>query len=37
MLFNLWKCKCLHIGRGNEGVHHTMGGTLLCNTVNDRD
>ena len=26
MLFNFWKCKCLHAGPGNTGMNYEMGG-----------
>ena len=32
MLFNLGKCKCLHIGHGNEDEQYTLGGTVLNTT-----
>ena len=25
MLFNFWKCKCLHTGPGNTGMNYEMG------------
>ena len=33
MLFNLGKCKCLHIGHGNEDAQYTMGDTVLNTTL----
>ena len=32
MLFNFWKCKCLHTGPGNTGMNYEMGGTILNKT-----
>ena len=37
MLFNFWKCKCLHIGPGNTGMKYEMGGTILSKTVKGKD
>ena len=37
MLFNFGKCKCLHTGPGNTGMNYEMGGTILSNTVKDKD
>ena len=37
MLFNFWKCKCLHTGSGNTGVNYEMGGTILSKTVKEKD
>ena len=37
MLFNLGKCKCLHIGHGNEGEQYTLGGTVLNTTSKEKD
>ena len=37
MLFNFGKCKCLHAGPGNTGVNYEMGGTILSNTVKEKD
>ena len=37
LLFNFGKCKCLHTGPGNTGMNHTMGGTILSKTVNEKD
>ena len=31
MLFNFWKCKCLHTGHGNLNVNYKMGATVLGN------
>ena len=28
MLFNFWKCKCLHTGPGNTGMNYEMRGTI---------
>ena len=36
MLFNFWKCKCLHAGPGNTGVNYEMGGTILSKTVKEK-
>ena len=36
MLFNHWKCKCLHTGQGNEDAHYTMGDTVLNTTVKEK-
>ena len=33
MLFRFGKCKCLHIGQGNEDIRFTVGGTVLSTTV----
>ena len=37
MLFNFEKCKCLHIGHGNEDAQYTMGGTVLNTTLKEKD
>ena len=37
MLFNFGKCKCLHIGHGNEDVHYTMGGRVHNTTTTEKD
>ena len=37
MLFNFWKCKCLHTGPGNTGTNYEMGGTILCKTGKEKD
>ena len=37
MLFNFGKCKCLHTGPGNTGMNNEMGGTILSNTVKEKD
>ena len=37
MLFNFWKCKCLHTGPGNTGMNFEMGGTILSKTVKEKD
>ena len=37
MLFNFWKCKCLHTGPGNSGMNYEMGGTILIKTVKEKD
>ena len=31
------KCKCLHIGHGNEDAQYTMGGIVLNTTVKEKD
>ena len=35
MMFNFGKCKCLHIGHGNEDAQYTMGGTVLNTTLKE--
>ena len=37
MLFNYWKCKCLHTGHGNEDAQYAMGDTVLNTTVKKKD
>ena len=37
MLFNLGKCKCLHIGHRNEDEQYTLGGTVLNTTSKEKD
>ena len=37
MLVNFQKCKCLHAAHGNTGVNYEMGGTILCQTVKEKD
>ena len=37
MLFNFWKCKCLHTGPGNTGMNYEMGGTILSKTGKEKD
>ena len=37
MLFNFGKCNCLHTGPRNTGMNYTMGGTILCITVKEKD
>ena len=37
MLFNFWKCKCLHTRPGNTGMNNEMGGTILSKTVKEKD
>ena len=37
MLFNFGKCKCLHTGPGNTGMHYEVGGTILSKTVKEKD
>ena len=37
MLFYFGKCKCLHIGHGNEDAQYTMGGTVLNTTLKEKD
>ena len=35
MLFNIWKCKCLHTGHGNLDVNYKMGDAVLVITIKD--
>ena len=37
MLFDFWKCKCLHTEHGNTGMNYKMGGTILSKTVKEKD
>ena len=37
MLFNFGKCKCLHTGPGKTGMNYEMGGTILSETVKEKD
>ena len=37
MLFNVWKCKCLHTWPGNTGMNYEMGGTILSKTGKEKD
>ena len=37
MLFNFWKCKCLHTGHRNLNVNYKMGDTVLGTTVKEKD
>ena len=37
MLFNFGKCKCLHTGPGNTGMNYEMGGTILSQTVKEKE
>ena len=37
ILFNFWKCKCLHTGPGNTEMNYKMGGTILSKTVKEKD
>ena len=37
MLFNFGKCKCLHTGPGNTGMNYELGGTILSETVKEKD
>ena len=37
MLFNFWKCKCLHTGPGNTGMNYEIGGTILSKNVKEKD
>ena len=37
MLFNFWKCKCLHTWPGNTGMNYEMGGSILSKTVKEKD
>ena len=32
MLFNFWKCKCLHTGHGNVDINYNKGDTVLGST-----
>ena len=36
MLYNFGKCKCLHTGPGNTGMHYEMGGSILSKTVKEK-
>ena len=36
MLFNFWKCKCLHKVSVNTGMNYEMGGTILSKTVKEK-
>ena len=37
MLFNFWKCKCLHARPRNNRMNYEMGGTILSKTVKEKD
>ena len=37
MLFNFWKCKCLHTGHNNLDVNYKMGDTGLGTTVKQKN
>ena len=37
MLFNLGKCKCIHIGHGNVSREYAMGNTILGTSVKQKD
>ena len=37
MLFNIGKCKYLHIGPGNASMNYEMGWTILSTTVKEKD
>ena len=37
MLFNVWKCKCLHTGPGNTDMSYEMGGTILSKTGKEKN
>ena len=36
MLFNFWKCKCIHIGHGNMDEEYKMGDAVLGRTTQDK-
>ena len=37
MLFNFWKCKCLHTGSGNTSMNYEMVGTITSKTLKEKD
>ena len=37
MLFNVGKCKCLHIGPGNTDMNYEIRGTILSKTWKEKD
>ena len=37
MLFNFWKCKCIHIGHGNMDEEYKMGDAVLGRTTQEKD
>ena len=37
MLFNFWKCKCIHIGNGNMDEEYKMGDAVLGRTTQEKD
>ena len=37
MLFDLWKCKYIHIGHGNMDEEYKMGGAVLGRTTQEKD
>ena len=37
MLFNFEKCKCLNSGHGNSGMNCEIEGTIVCQTVKEKD
>ena len=37
MMFNFWKCRCIHTGHGNDDAHYTMGRTVLNTTVKENN
>ena len=37
MAFNVQKCKVMHVGRNNPRHDYTMGGSILAETVEERD
>ena len=37
MIFNFEKCKYLHVGHGHTEVNYAMGGTILCQTVKEKN
>ena len=37
MLFNLWKCKCIHTGHGNVDEEYKTGDAVLGRTTQEKD
>ena len=37
ILFNFWKCKCIHIGHGNVNKEYFIGNTILGTSVKEND
>ena len=37
MMFNIDKCKCLHIGYGNSRTTYQLGGTVVPTTTQEKD
>ena len=37
MLFNFWKCKCIHIRHGNMDEEYKMGDAVLGRTAQEKD